>query len=54
MPATMAIGWHHLWRGRDRDYFGLVFIQRGMATAAEIITGTELNQQAVITTDNFP
>jgi hypothetical protein len=49
----VAIDWHHLGRRRSRDYLGLIFIQGGVAAAAKIVTGTELNQQAAITTNDF-
>jgi hypothetical protein len=50
----MAIAWQNLRLWRSLNYFGLVFVQRGVAAAAKIVTGTELNQQATITTNDFP
>jgi hypothetical protein len=26
VPATVAIGWHHLGRRGSRDYFGLILV----------------------------
>ncbi|HSZ01680.1 MAG TPA: hypothetical protein VK788_19440 [Terriglobales bacterium] len=44
VSATVAVGWHHLGRRRSRNHFWFVFIERGVAAAAKIVTGTELNQ----------
>ena len=36
------------------DDFRFFFVERSVTAAAEIVDGTELNEQAVVATDNFP
>ena len=54
MAAPIAICWHHLWLGHGRNNFWLVLVQRSVAPPAKVVGSTELNQQAMIATDNFP
>src|SRR5258708_26324439 len=54
MSAPGARHRHHH-RRRHHDWFRLRFlVKTGVAPSAVIVGSTELNQQAVIATDNFP
>src|ERR1700722_8648971 len=54
MPASRA-GHRHHHRWYDHDWFRLRFlVQTGVAPSAVIVGSTELNQQAMIATDDFP
>jgi predicted hydrolase (HD superfamily) len=54
VPTAHTGHWHHYWR-RHHHRFGLGFLVQGrVAAPAIVIDRTELNQQAVIATDDFP
>src|ERR1700733_9972752 len=54
MPAASAMHGHH-YRWRHHHRLGFRFLVQGrVATPAIVIDRTELNQQAVIATDDFP
>jgi hypothetical protein len=45
---------HHHWGWRHLYRFRFFLVHGSVATAAIIVLGTELNQQAVIATNDFP
>src|ERR1700746_361943 len=53
MAAAIAIYRNDLRWWRSRDDFRLVFIQRRVAAAAEVVGSTKLNQEAVIAPNDF-
>src|ERR1700736_6599380 len=54
MSATIAHHRHqHGWRYQDRFWFRFL-VQRRVAASAIIVAGTELDQQAVIASYDFP
>ena len=54
MPAARAVDGHHYWRcHHHRLGFGFL-VQGRVAASAIVIDRTELNQQAMIATDDFP
>jgi len=44
----------YLGQGFSHHDFGLLFVERGVAAAAQIVGSTELNQQAVVATNYIP
>jgi hypothetical protein len=54
MSMAIAVNRHDLGHGRSRCNFGLFLIKRSVAAPAEIVGGTELNEQTAVTSDDFP
>ena len=50
----MTVMRYDLWRRWRRNNLRLVLIERTTAPAAKTVIGSELDQQAAITADNFP
>ena len=54
MSGAVAVRRRDHGLGRNGNDFGLFFIERSVAAAAKIVGGTELNEQAVVATYDFP
>jgi hypothetical protein len=54
VAAARPVHGRDLRHGRRRYDLRLLFVKRSVAPAAQIIAGTELNEQAVVATNNFP
>jgi hypothetical protein len=54
MSVAASMRRRHLGHGRNDHDFGLFFIKRSVTPAAQIVSGPELNEQAVVATNDFP